>query len=397
MWIRTKDVDKLDRIIAACREWNALSEATLPREMKRRRLKNRSIQVMLKVAYGLFWRPNVKAPRSVVLFQGLRSSSLFCLFPKEELYIIGSWIERNYAKAHGYGFIPAHPVLYSLLLAIHRNLKLPARWHLRRWRRWISDREVTVVVYEDTQPIGTFLALLSDSDEYCYHAICIQHGHFNPRVSPYRPDGRLTEYNLTWSDQQADEISNRPEKTKVVGLPYEATAAPAEGQLRVLFIGLGAGPYQSDGIKLFDNIAKAIRSSFGTVKICYRPHPQEFGEPKKIVECERIFGCIDRSEKVKLLNGPRTLFIGEVSSLLYEAKESGHLTAFLPVDPNNIATGFHDITVDPENLDAVVDSIREAIANPPPLPLNRAAAGDPLQRFTTAVRALGILHLEART
>ena len=88
--------------------------------------------------------------------------------------------------------------------------------------------------------------------------------------------------------------------------------------------------------------------------MAYRPHPNEYSEPNKIAECKQIFGQIDQTSKVKLLNGPWSLFIGDVSSLLYEAKKAGHLTAYVSIDPKCIATGYHDLTIVPEDLEEFV-------------------------------------------
>ena len=186
-------------------------------------------------------------------------------------------------------------------------------------------------------------------------------------------------------------ISAFPKKTAVKGLSYNATAKfPWDGQLRVIFVGAGHVAYYKDTIQIFNNIAINLRNEFKDVHIAYRPHPNEFNESQKISEVKCLFGCINTTPKIDLLNGPWTLFIGEISSLLYEAKQSGHLTATVPIDPKNIALEYPDITISPDDIGVFFDNLRGALAKPPPLALNRAADGDPILRFISAIEKLGL-------
>lgn len=332
-----------------------------------------------------------------MLFQGLRYQHLFSQFANDEIYLLGSWTEQEQARKNGYGFIPVFPIENAIRLAVYRGITFAARQHTRLWRRWIAEREVTVVLYEDTQPMGAFLALMAGPDSPSYRAVCIQHGHFCEFTSPYRPEGRLTEYNLVWDTQQGEWISENPNKTRVIGLPYQASAAPpSDCTLRVVFVGLGSISHHAMSIDLFSRIASTVRCAFERIEVAYRPHPNEFCDPQKIAECEMIFGRIDRTPKVELLNGPWTLFVGEVSSLLFEAKQAGHLTAFVPIDPKNIPTGYHDITVDPDDIDAVLVALRSALKYPPPPPSSSAAAGDPVARFVAGAASLGLISRAGR-
>jgi hypothetical protein len=387
----------IHRIVAACRAWNSEARVFNPQGIVRREKGGRGIHVLLKVLIGLFIVPPAQTRSTITLFQGLRNQYVFSLFPKDAVYILGSWNEREYARTNGYGFIPVFPVENAVKLATYRSIFWPAKLQLRRWKRWITRRDVTVVLYEDTQAMGAFLAMLEEPDTREYRAVCIQHGHFCGHTSSFRPEGRLTEYNLVWDAQQAERISKSPEKTRVIGLPYQARAeTPSEGSLRVILVGLGSERHHADSICLFQNIATFLQAAFQDAEIAYRPHPNEFNDPEKIADCQRLFGQIDRTPKIELLNGPRTLFVGEVSSLLYEAQQAGHLTAFVPIDPKNIATGYHDINIAPEDLEAFVQSVNLAKAYPaPPLP-SSSNTGDAVTRFASAAKALGILEDNSR-
>lgn len=395
---QSSDIDeRVEKIAMACRAWNAEAEVFVPHEIAKRHVMGRSLRVAIKAVIGLALTPPKNAPKEIVLFQGLRYQYLFSLFAKEKIYLLGSWTEQELARKNGYGFIPVFPIENALRLKIYRFITFAARQHMRRWSRWLAGRDVTVVLYEDTQPIGAFFALFADPDSPNYRAVCIQHGHYCGFTSPFRPEGRLTEFNLVWDTQQGEWISKNPDKTRVIGLPYQATAEPPSGgPLRVVFVGLGSISHHATSIDLFTQIAAILRSAFEMVKISYRPHPNEFNDPIKIADCELLFGRIDRTPKVELLNGPWTLFVGEVSSLLFEAKQAGHLTAFVPIDPKNIPTGYHDITVNPVDLDAALREIRSALEYPVPMPSSSAATGDPVARFVSGVASLGLLPKAVR-
>jgi hypothetical protein len=395
--VRKDIAERVERIAEACRAWNEEANVFVPVEITKRHRLGRGFRVAFKALIGLAIAPPIRSPGRIVLFQGLRYQYLFSQFADNEIYLLGSWAEREHARKHGYGFIPVFPVENAIRLAVYRRINLLARQQMRRWRDWIAQRDVTVVLYEDTQPMGTFLALLADPESLRYRAVCIQHGHYCRFTSPYRPEGRLTEYNLVWDTQQAEWISGSSDKTRVIGLPYHATAeAPSNGLFRVVFVGIGSISHHAMSIEFFGRIASALRTAFDKVEIYYRPHPNEFQEPTKIAECKQLFGEIDISPKVELLNGPWTLFIGEVSSLLYEAKQAGHLTAFVPIDPKNIPTGYHDITVDPNNLDAAMVTLRMTIKDPPHQPSGSATVGDPIERFVAGAVSLGLISKEER-
>lgn len=379
----------------ACIDWNAQAAVFIASEIAKRRKLGRSLRTMLKALIGLAFFPPKNASGQVVLFQGLRYRHLFPLFAKKDIYLLGSWIEREEARKNGYGFIPVFPIENAIRFSVYRDITTVSRRQVQRWTDWISNRKVTAFIYEDTQPVGAFFALLADHDSSNYRAVCIQHGHYCGYTSPYRPEGRLTEYNLVWDTQQGEWISDKPGKTCVIGLPYEAAAEPlSDGLLRVIFVGLGSDSHHAMSIEIFTRIAGTLRGTFDRVKVAYRPHPNEFALPERIADCERAFDTIDRTPKVELLNGPRTIFFGEVSSLLYEANQAGHLTAFVPIDPKNIPTGYHDITVDPNNLDAAMVTLRMMIKDPPHQPSGSATAGDPIERFVAGAVSLGLISKE---
>jgi len=384
-------------MVAASIKWNTEMRVFIPLGMAQREKDGRSIRTLIKAIIGFFIFLPTNAPRRVVLFQGLRNQYVFQLFKKDEIYIIGSWVERKFARANGYGFIPNFPVESALKLAIYRGLSFFAKMILLKWQRWIKSRDVTVFVYEDTHPLGTFMVLLTDHDTSGYRAICIQHGHFPKYKHIFYPEGRLTEYNLVFDTQQIKTISNRPDKTSVVGLNYNATAsARLDGVISVIFLGLGSDTHYTKSINTFYRIAVALSDAFENIEIAYRPHPNELKDSEKIDQCKCLFGRIDRTPKVDILNGPWTLFVGEASSMLYEAKQSGHLTAFVSIDPKIIPTGYHDITICIKAIDAFVNKFRDALTYPPPLDLDRAAAGDPVSRFISALRELRFLSMMAK-
>ncbi len=382
------DRARLGQIVAACRDWNAQAKVYIPDEINTRAAHGTNPRRIAKALSGLFAFPPKNAPKRVFLFQGMRAQHLWGLFPKDQVYVIGTGPEGRRVKAMGYHFIPDFAIERSVKLSVYQGVDALAYRTLRRWRSWIKDRDVTVFLYEDTQPVGAFFAHLEDYGTATYRAACLQHGHYCGFNPPYRPEGRLTEYNLVWDRQQGDWISDRPDKTAVMGLSYEAKAAPAGPTRRVVLVGLGMPDLQDKAMGLFLAASRALEAAFDDIEILYRPHPFEFRSPKGIEACAQAFGQIDRTEKLDLLNGPRSLFLGEVSSLLYEAKQTGHIAAYMSVNPNQLPTGYHDVTFEPGNEAEFVRAVRDAFAADAPDGSVRAAHGDPQQRFLEAVRSL---------
>ena len=96
--------------------------------------------------------------QNIYIFEGLRSKEYMKVFNPEAVLLIGSHLEKEYAKVHGYGFIWSFPMVSAIQSKMGRGWSYPATRQLQLWINEISKfRRVTFFLQEDTQPLGVFL------------------------------------------------------------------------------------------------------------------------------------------------------------------------------------------------------------------------------------------------
>lgn len=354
----------------------------------------RSFRCIVQTLIGLFIKPRLNHVNRIYIFEGLRNKEYMAAFSPETVFLVGSHQEKDYAITHGYGFIWSFPMQSSIHSNLSRGWTYPAIRQLQFWTKLLAkfDR-VIFFLQEDTQPLGTFFVYLARSMPTTVSSVCIQHGYFLKYHYPIRNEGALSDINFVWEMKQAELIGSNKLKTFEIGLPYIAQAKPTS-ELNVVLVGAGmvdsgSGIYERS-IKTYTEINKLLAGEMG-VNVFYRPHPNEYNDKKLIAALRDSFSLVESKDKLIQLNGPRALFIGVESSLLYEAGVAGHLVAHLKLDESIPAFEFEFEFYETEGNKLLewVLSVKDNI-NVPAKTLNFSNV-TPLDRFNLALRDAGLV------
>ena len=263
------------------------------------------------------------------IFQGTRNLHYIPSDSTKRIAIIGSWSERKLAKKFGYGFIWSFPIKSSLFC--YRKLKiaffLDAQYHA--WLSAFSKDSITLIlIYEDNLPIGAFLSHITRSfgDPSVCKTICIQHGYFCHLSVDAPLQGSFTDYNLLWDLGQVDLVGCDPMKSFEIGPPVLKQCLSTE-ITRVVLVGSGSNSTGNDDyarlINFFVSVLERLPDDVRK-NVSYRPHPNEMLDPQLPPRLKNFFGDLDLRPKEHLLAAPVAIFIGSISSLLYEAHFCGH-------------------------------------------------------------------------
>lgn len=343
----------LNRIAADCTQWNTQYTHYHPQEITRRRDAALKPQEVVRALLGLFLYPRFFGADTIYLFEGLRHKEYMTTFDRRLVFLVGSHRERAFAKECGYGFIWSFPIDAAVRAKIYRGLSLLAYVQMLFWRSALGARKnVVFFLYEDTQPLGTFFVHLARELLKNARTVCIQHGYFSSLKHPLRYEGELSEINFVWDDRQTRLMGLNPDKTFPIGLPYFAKGR-AESKLSVVLVGDGApygDPYSyKSALEAFHEISKIAEEELG-LTVVYRPHPNESVHAEVVERLKQRFKSIDGMGKVERLNAGRSIYVGTVSSLLYEAKQAGHFVVCIKIQDKEKPIFDTDLTLRSEEL-----------------------------------------------
>jgi|GEM_PF-3770900 len=351
----------INRIKADCVEWNTQNESYSPNEMKRRRDYSLGLVELIRCFLGIFIYPKFGKSDVVYVFEGLRNKDYMAAFDRSTVVVIGSHEERRFAKINGYGFIWSFPVDAAVRSKVYRDWSFFISRQILRWsNRLKRKKNVIFFLYEDTQPLGTFLAHVSRCLPANTKSVCIQHGYFSELKYPLRYEGKISDINFVWDERQAQLMGLDRAKTFSIGLPYSARAHHCK-ELPIVLVGIGA-PYSDLDLymamlNIFTEIARIVRNDLGR-GVIYRPHPTEFIHSEIMGDLDKGFEEIDALGKIDRLNSARSIFIGTISSFLYEAKSAGHFVVFVDIDDKAIPVFEYDLKITPLNLTELIDWIK---------------------------------------
>lgn len=378
----------INRIKADCVEWNTQYESSSFNEMKMRRDYSLGLVELIRCFLGIFIYPKFGKSDVVYVFEGLRNKYYMAAFDRSMVVVIGSHEERRFAKINGYGFIWSFPVDAAVRSKVYRDWDFFISRQILRWSNRLK-KNVIFFLYEDTQPLGTFLAHVSRCLPANTKSVCIQHGYFAELKNPLRYDGKISDINFVWDERQAQLMGLDRAKTFSIGLPYSASARHCN-ELPIVLVGVGT-PYYDFNLytailNVFTEIAKIVRNDLGR-SVIYRPHPTELIYPEIMGDLDKRFEEIDALGKVDRLNSARSIFIGNISSLLYEAKSAGHFVVFVDINDKARPVFEYDLKINPLNLTELIGWIKNTSIKLTEIGENVECSFDenPLTRFRHAV------------
>jgi hypothetical protein len=268
------------------------------------------------------------------IFYASRNEEYAKLLPPSRTIIAGHSERKIFARTYSFDFLDISQATRAIAICLHYGIEYFLKREIAKWLNIMNSAKRTIVfTHEDTQPAGSFLVALANSIGDKGISVCIQHGYYQLSPVDPRKEGKRSQINLLWDINQAKVIGVPINKCYEIGLPYDAFAKNTEFS-SIIFVGQGY-PHFSDAnyiqdLELFKIIASKLLKKTN-LQIIYRPHPSEFQDNPYFNLIRSEYWIIDRKNKIELLNGQRSIFIGTFSSLLYEAKQTGHTAIALNI------------------------------------------------------------------
>lgn len=397
----TRVFDELASDIAEdFKNWLLELECHEPSTVARRNKDMSKIGDLFRAALGFFVSPRLQNAETLYIFEGIRYKEYMKVFRPETIIVVGSHIEKDFAKLNGYKFCWAFPMVCAVHSQVIKGLNIFLNRQIKLWIKELSRaNQIIFFLYEDTQPLGCYFVHIGRFLKSKATSVCIQHGYFCNRNIQLRYDGQLSAINFVWDERQIAVIGCNRSTTFEIGLPYVAIARPTN-ELIVVLVGTGMyagqyGEYEEYGqsINAFSAIKAALRHSLG-LKVFYRPHPNEWISPNNVVAMNKHLSPLDDLDKVRRLNGPRSLYIGTISSLLYEAGVAGHFVARLKLDGNSISVFDFDFEFDTHEISALVKWVSTLDASPcTRVEWKHTGEDYPTERFVSALHSAKLLDI----
>lgn len=395
-FVNKKISDLAERISEDTSSWMRQYEKIARIEIQKRIKYEKTTKNIIRNILGLFIKPRLGVSENIYIFEGLRNIEYIKILRPEEVIIIGTKLEREYASTNGYRFCWSFPIESAVHFKRSKGWNYFINHQIKLWLKELAKyKKVIFFLYEDTQPLGIFLVHISRILKSTVTSVCIQHGYFFKQN--FRCEGVLADVNLLWDIKQVELIGCNKFRSYQIGLPYQAKAKK-NPNLLVILVGTGTNnedleKYERD-LDALSKIKSKINQSNG-LTILYRPHPNEWKNQSIIKIIRNKFNTLDELDKVQRLNGPNAIFIGTLSSLLYEAGVAGHIVAHLNQDSENEPTFKKHITFDIININDLLSFINNIDLNQYYYRLyNDCNKSNHIERFVSALKLENLIKNE---
>jgi hypothetical protein len=318
-----------NKIKTICINWNKKFEKIALQSVFKRENYARSFKDFVHCLISIFFFPNFSNSKIFYFFDDLSNQNFFSLLSKNDVFIIGSRKEKEFANKNGYQFIWSFPITSCVRSKVYKNYNFFINLIFYKWQKKLENHKCIFFLKEDTQPLGAFLSVLSKSLKFS-KSICIQHGYFTRNFNQI-PDGLNCDYNFLWDSSQAKLKELKLKNIFEVGVPYK-TKIFFKKKTPVILV--GTGEYLNNyklykkSLQNFFEIKNILKKQLNITPI-YRPHPAEYEVESNITLIRNMFEKIDHLNKFKRLNNNRSIFIGCISSIMYEAGIAGHHIVYL--------------------------------------------------------------------
>ncbi|MBF0328711.1 MAG: hypothetical protein HQL10_06110 [Nitrospirae bacterium] len=268
-------------------------------------------------AFGIIMSKNKK-----FIFVGLRYKQLLNGLKSDEVLIIArSKSDVIYALRNRIAFILVHNIVYFFYKAYFENNTKSLESEMYRFYRLFSlQKEICyLILTSDTHPQDMFFSSLANQFNSVFRVLCIQHGMYADFV--VNDDlvvraGERTPFNVLYNETSKKYYSKYIKNSEffIMGPPWDIPHVRDEGIRDVVLVGTDEGSPFSDIFQELSNLLKKNK-----INHTYRPHPSDTN-----VLPDGLLQCIDTRSKDDLLSGAPKIFIGFISTLLYEAYICGH-------------------------------------------------------------------------
>lgn len=271
------------------------------------------------------------------IFFGLRYKELLNGLPPGEILIIAkSKSEMIYAFKNRIAFITSHNITHYFLRAYFEGKTESLENEIAKFFKLFSSQQEIcyLILTSDTKPADIFFSSLAYNFNGIFRVLCVQHGIFSD-IEPdlYLAEGARTPFNILHNESQKEIASKHIKNSEllVMGVPWNIPCVMPECDREVILVGDGWGEYNYEyyltTLDVFLTLSKLLTAN--KIGHVYRPHLEE-----KNVLPHGIFESIDNRPKEDLLSGTPKIFVGMVSTLLFEAFMGGHVV--YAIDFNHI-------------------------------------------------------------
>jgi hypothetical protein len=382
-----------DKISEDARNWIKQFEIIAPAEMQKRKKNTYKAKNIIITVLSIFIKPKFSDGKYLYIFQGIKNSEYMKIFNPESVVVVGSNLERDFAKIHGYNFYWASPIERAIYFKIYKNWNFFIIKQIKYWIEVLFKYEkIIIFLCEDTQPIGCYFVNIGKILKSSVTSVCIQHGYFHNQS--HRCDGVLSDVNFVWELNQVSVIGCNRSKSFEIGLPYVATAK-STSKLVVVLVGVGTSGEDMEeyekSIDAYSQIYTVLRNSTD-LNIFYRPHPSEWSNETIISNLRKRLPNLDDIDKVARLNGSKVIFIGTWSSLLYEAGVAGHFVVYLKLNTELRPDFKYDLSFEYANINNLIkwiwhiESYKLTVAE-----TNNVNQISPLGRFYRALQSAKLI------
>jgi hypothetical protein len=321
-----------EEIVNRVDNWLENFQFNAPDDYKKRIKYNKSIINILKAMIGFFVKYEIPESRNLIVFQGIRNKNYIKHFDPKEVIILGSSIDREYAKKNNFKFWYSFPINAALNVSKTWKIYTFINFQINKLKKIFEGcNKIFIFIYEDTQNIGATLSVLHNHvDKKNLYVVCIQHGYYPISTNSLRKvinEGGITKYNFLWDYSQYKILGCDKDFSFEIGPPIKTRSKPVKKPIIVL-IGSGDQDSGSDYYnKLLDFYLMILKKLPFEIKekLYYRPHPNEVLDSKCLKILKSLFNNIDLSKKKLMLSSDSKIIFGSVSSLLFEAKYCGHI------------------------------------------------------------------------
>lgn len=315
----------------------------------------------------LFFRNSSENKKYFVI--GLREKQVLSCLPKESTLLIArNFQDIFYALSNGYSFSYVGLSELSIYKAyFERNENLLDQTAEKVFKILHSNQELSFLIsFGDTAPIEIISRCAAKMRDNNFLTICVQHGLLlNDYHENYFEEGSFSDYLLVMGSTQLKAAENIFEESLKVlnsGPMWEPHKVEEVGSLEVVLIAHGGGKIGKDDSQLAEKTFKRLsaRLEKNDIPYVYRPHPD--GTSSSSLYKSKL----DVSEKQIILSGKPKVFVGFVSSLLYEAHLAGHTSVGISLEKdkstmkNNPKLSFEpDYLISPDHFEKFCKEISQ--------------------------------------
>jgi len=263
------------------------------------------------------------------IFVGLRYKELLTGIPSNEILIIARGkSDMSYALKNNIPFIFSYSITYYFLRACLEGNQAKLENEMCKFFKLFSLQQKIcyLILTSDTKPDEMFFLSLASQFSGIFRVLCVQHGIYNnfEKDKFLVVDGERTPFNLIYNESQREIMSRYIKNSEllIMGPPWNLPCVIPEGDRDVILVGTDEGSPYSD---IFQQLSKLLKAD--KIDHTYRPHPAD-----KNILPDDLLNAIDARSKEDLLSGKPKIFIGFISTLLFEAYMSGHTVYSIVID-----------------------------------------------------------------